>query len=161
MHLAKTNPVNGKKRQPNAMNAFVELATKFLQVDPTGTIPTTPPTSSFVGDNIGITATAGTGKITFEASAPNSADTTTELLLQPLAGPNRTPQKNAYRSKGFFQFVGGTLEHDVDAAPGYYAAAYRFVNKLTGQATKLEYLPVQGVTLAIEQGGKSTSKKAA
>jgi hypothetical protein len=160
-HQLRTNPVNSRKRKQNPMNAFVELAAKFLQVDPSGTIPTTPPTAGYSGDTIAITATAGTGKVTFEASAANSANTTTELLLQPLAGPNRTPQKNAYRSKGFFQFESGSLEHDIEVPPGYYAAAYRFVNKQTGQATKLTYLPVQGVTLAIEQGGKSTSKKAA
>jgi hypothetical protein len=68
-NIKKTNQVNGKKYSPNPFNAFVELAAKFLQVNPTGTIPSTPPTSSYYGDSIEITAAADTGKITFEASA--------------------------------------------------------------------------------------------
>lgn len=79
----------------------------------------------------------------------------TEFLLQPLAGPNRTPQAGAYRSHGFFAFVAGTLSHDVDVPPGTYAAAYRFVNSATGQESGLVSLDVQQVTFAL------SSRKAA
>lgn len=161
--ITKTNRVSSKKYHSTPFNAFVELTAKLLQYNPTATIPSTPPTASFVGDNISISAGAGTGKVTFTASAANSTDSVTEFLLQPLASATRKPQKGAYRSKGFFQFVPGTLTYDVTVPPGYYAAAYRFVNKVTGQASKLEYLAVQGVTLAIEEGGKTkpTTRKAA
>lgn len=147
--ITKHNDVTGKTYHPSAMNAFIALATKFLQVTPGGTIPTTPPASAFVGDAVSIQAAPGTGKITFTASAPNAANVVTEFLLQPLASANRAPQAHAYRSHGFFAFVPGTLTHDVTVPPGYYAAAYRFVNSATGQESGIVALDVEQVAFAL------------
>jgi hypothetical protein len=149
----------GKITTPTAINAFVRLAAKFLQVSPNGTIPLTPPATDYNGDAITVAATAGAGKVTFTASGPNSMGTRTELLLQPLASRNRNPQKKGYRTKAFVSFVPGTLSFDVPVPPGWYAAAYRFVNVNTGQDTPLVELPVVQVALSV--AGTAPKKKAA
>lgn len=147
-----------KSYSPTAINAFTELAAKFLQVNPSGTIPLTPPATQFNGDTITITASASAGKVTFTASAANATNVKTEFLLQPLKNINRKPSAKGYRSKGFFAFVVGTLTHDVTVPAGFYAAGYRFVNTLTGQATEPVYLTTQTVTLSLSAGGRNSSK---
>ncbi len=153
--LTRHNGVTGKTYSPEAINVFVELTTRFLLANPGGTIPMTPPTTPFAGDAIDVTATAGTGKVTFTASAGNATNVTTELMLQPLKSANRKPSHNGYRNKGFFHFATGTLSHDVDVPVGYYAAGYRFVNTLTGQATEMFALDVVGVTFEVRSGKKA------
>lgn len=157
------NPQVGHNPNKTAINAFVELAAKFLQVNPTGTIPLTPPTSSFAGDNLAITASAGVGKVTFATLTPNSANTKTELMLQKLTSPNRTPQPHKYVSKGFVAFASGSLSADVNVPAGYYAAAYRYVNTVTGQMTDITPLNVNTVTMSVSSGasGSESKKKAA
>ncbi|MBV6459458.1 MAG: hypothetical protein HONBIEJF_02606 [Fimbriimonadaceae bacterium] len=159
--ITLTDPITGEQYHPTAINAFIELATKFLQNNPTGSIPQTPPASPYVGDNVTVTATAGAGKVTFTASAGNSVGTKTELLLQRLPGANRKPSKNGYRSKGFFQFLPGTLSTDVTVPPGSYVAGYRFINTSTGQVTEMIPIPAGAVTFAVVQGGEGSKKKAA
>lgn len=153
------DPITGETRKQSPFNAFTKLGVKFLLVTPGGTLPTTPPAAAFPGDAITVTASAGTGKVTFTASGPNAANVVTEFLLQPLANANRKPQKNGYRSKGFFAFVPGTLTHDVTVPTGFYAAGYRFVNTATGQEIDMIPLPIQQVAFSVA-GGK-TDKKAA
>lgn len=160
LSIDKVDPVSGQTYHPTAINAFLALAAKFLQNNPGGTIPVTPPSSAFTGDTITLSVTPGTGQVTFTASAGNAIGVTTELLLQRLVSKNRTPDPRAYRSKGFNFFTSGTLNKVVTVQPGYYAAAYRFVNTSTGQATVLQTLPVQQVTLALAKGGKDTAKAA-
>lgn len=156
----------GKLRQKNAINVFASLATKYLQVNPTGTIPVNPPTSAFSGDNITVSASSGSaGTITFTASAANSLGVKTELLLQPLADDNRKPQPGAYRTEQFVAFAVGSLTANVSVPSGYYAAAYRFVKTSTGQATKLTPLPVTTVAFSVagtdEESAPVAKKKAA
>jgi len=157
--------ISGKGYKPQGINAYMELACKFYLVNPNGTAPTTPPATPFEGDTVTITATADTGTITFTASGANAANVTTEFLLQPLRNANRKPQKNGYRSKGFFAFSAGNLSHEIEVPSGYYAAGYRFVNSATGQATEPKYLTVQQVTLSLASGkdekGTGKAKKAA
>lgn len=145
-----------KSYSPTAINAFTELAAKFLQVNPTGTIPLTPPSTEFIGDTITITASASAGKVTYTANAANATNVKTEFLLQPLKNVNRKPAAKGYRSKGFYSFVGGSLTRDITVPAGFYAVGYRFVNNLTGQATEPVYLPLQTVTLSLSDGGKNT-----
>lgn len=159
--IVKRNPITGKSYNPTPINAFVALASKFLQINPTGTIPLTPPAGPFTGDNITLTALGGTGKVTFTASAANSLSTKTELLLQPLKSKNRVPGSKGYRTKGFVAFAAGSLSSDVNVPAGSYAAAFRFVNVTTGQETALQILPVQLVSFAVEQGGRKQDRKAA
>ncbi|RYG22842.1 hypothetical protein EON82_15890 [bacterium] len=144
---------SGLRKKVNPINAFCALGDKFLLVTPGGVVPMVPPTSAFTGDNLTITATAGTGQVTFTASAANTTGTTTELLLQPLKGKNRTPLAKGYRTKTFKVFLAGSLTMNVSVPTGYYAAAYRYVNVATGQATPLVPLSVLTVALSLEDGG--------
>ncbi len=152
-----TRSKGGRLRKKNGINVYTALSTKFLQVNPGGTIPVDPPQSNFLGDDITLSATAGTGQITFESSGDNTANVKTEILLQSLASADRKPQKGAYRSHGFFSMEseGPTT---VPVPTGFYAAAYRFVNTLTGQATHPQTLPVQTVAFSVVQGAPATKK---
>ncbi len=144
--ITRRNKVSGTTYTSTGIDIYNALTTKFLQVNPTGTPPTTPPTSAFAGDSLAITATGGAGVVTFTASAANGTNTKTELLLQPLKGKNRTPGSRGYKSRGFNAFATGSLTISVGMVAGPYAAAYRYVNTLTGQATALT--PIGVVTVS-------------
>ncbi len=161
--VTHVNPVTGEPYHPAANSLFVGLAVKYLQVTPTGTVPVNPPASAFIGETITLTASSeASGVVTFTASGPNSLGVTTELLLQPLASANRTPNGRDYRTKAFQTFSNAGLTKNVTVPPGYYAAAYRFVKIATGQATPLVTLPVViHVAMTLEQGGKKPTGKAA
>jgi hypothetical protein len=90
---------------------------------------------------------AGEGGIRWTASAPNDPDTVTELLIQELKSPRRSPQK-IYTSAAFHQFVDGSLSFDLSLEPGTYATAYRFVRLSTGQMT--EVIPIEVLTIGDE-----------
>lgn len=146
----KTNPVSGLSYAPAANSVFTGFAAKVLQVNPSATIPTTPPTSAFEGDSITVEATLGTGKIQFTASAANTSGVTTEILLQPLVSPNRTPSEKAYRTKGFTAFA-SDAPFEVTVPAGSYAAAYRFVKIATGQQSPLVTLGTLTLTASLTQ----------
>ena len=84
-----------------------------------------------------LSATGGTGSVTFTASAPNGLSVQTEMLVQRLARPNRKPGKSDYRMKGFKQFISSSLSLTIPLTPGTYSCAFRFVQGLTGQQTPL------------------------
>ncbi len=144
--ITRHDPVTGGSYTLPGINAFTELAAKFLQVTPEGDIPLTPPETSFTGDDITLTAAASAGKVTFTASGPDTILTRVEMLLQHLPSQNRTPSPNGYRSKGFNAFGSSTLTKDVAVAAGWYVPAYRFVSVATGQATEMLTLPAVQVT---------------
>lgn len=159
--LTKKNSVTGVTYSPTAINVFVGLTTKFLQVSPSGTIPMNPPTGTFAGDSITVTAAGSAGKITFTASAANAAGVKTELLLQTMKSSAREPQDNGYRTLTFVAFATGSLEYLANLGPGIYAAAYRFVETATGRQTDFIEIPVVTVSLAVEEGGAGEKRKAA
>jgi hypothetical protein len=140
--LTHTNPVSGETYTPAANTVFVGLASKFLQITPTGTIPVTPPASPFAGDTISLTADGDDDMVIFTASGSNAANVKTELLLQPLKSAARTPSATGYRSQGFVAFSPTVDDAQVPAQPGWYVPAYRFVNTLTGQDSGLVILPM-------------------
>lgn len=145
--ITKHDPRTSKTYHPSPIAAFTSLASKFLQVAPTGTIPLTPPATAFAGDSITLTAVGASGKVNFTASAANAAGVTTELLLQPLKSQNRKAQPKGYRSKGFQVFATATPPPvAVSVAPGWYVPAYRFVNTATGQDTHIVILPAVQAT---------------
>lgn len=146
----RTRNANDQMRSQRGLNVFVALTTKFLLVNPTGTIPQDPPGTPFYGDPLTVTATAGVGKITFTASGPNTPGVMTELLFQKLVNGNRKPGKS-YKTGSYTTFIGGALSKDVAVPPGYYAAAYRFVKAATGQQSLLKPLAVTQVTLAVDK----------
>lgn len=119
---------------------FNALNSKLRQVTPGATLLVTPPVASFAGDTITVTVTGGTGQVTFTASAANTANVSTELLLQPLKSQNRKPTPKGYRTKAFKAFTAGSLTQVVSVPAGTYSAAYRFVNSTTGQEIALVIL---------------------
>lgn len=159
--ITRTDPITGKSYNPTAIDVFVGLASKFLQVNPTGTIPVTPPTSSFAGDSITFTVTPGTGVINITASGVNASGVTTEFLIQPLASVHRKPQWRAYRHAAFKVFAVGQLSLAINVPAGYYAVAYRFVKTATGQMTDPVQLPIQSVALSLAPGGAAEEEAAA
>lgn len=157
--ITRHNPITGGTYTSTGIAAFIELTVKFLQNNPGGTIPLVPPSSEFIGDNAVISATAGTGVVTFTSTQANSAGVMTELLLQKLPNSHREPSKNGYRSMQFFAFSSGILTRNVSVPTGFYAAGYRFVKASTGQASPMVALPVQTVALSVAKGGASEASQ--
>ena len=156
---ATVEPVSGKTYIPTAINLYVGRLTKLLQMGAVIPNPFNPPTSAFTGDNLTVSVTASTGKLTFTSTAANTTDVRTEILVARLASANRTPHLKDLRNAAFVRYTIGVLTADVNLPAGYYAAGYRFVNITTGQETPIQLLPVKTVTLAVEKGGEN--KKAA
>mgnify|MGYP000853982581 FL=1 len=121
-------------RPAKAQTRFVELAIRFLQVNPQGTIPRLPPATPFAGDGLVLGAEGLVGAVRFAASQPNSPDVTTELLVQRLVSVHRRTYLERYRTQGFHAFGPPA---DVSLRPGLYACAVRYVRMSTGQATGL------------------------
>lgn len=135
-----------------AQTAFLGLAVKVLQLgdspiygDPAGlseglgslaSVPRTPPTSDFVGDDLVLSVEATATGVRFTASSSNSAGVLTELMMQKLPNPRRSPTK-FYKSTGFAAF-GGPVELPLE--PGIYFFGYRFVRSATGQMTEMRSL---------------------
>lgn len=136
------NPLTGMPYVPAVIAVFTGLSSKFLQITPTGTIPTTPPASGFAGDRITVEASFDGDTFKFTASGANATGVKTELLLQPLKGAGWTPQAGGYRAQQFVAFASGSLQAPIVLAAGFYAPAYRFVNPATGQDSPLVTLPV-------------------
>lgn len=149
-----------KSYNSSGFNAFVKLAAKWYAVNGSGTAPANPPTSTFNGDNISITAAPLAGGVKFTASGANASGVTTALLLAKLGGKNRTANRKQYREKEYIAFASGSLATTVSVPAGWYAAGYSFVNLATGQESEPVLLGnVGGVTLAVEESG--SKKKAA
>ena len=144
--LTRTDPITGSSYHPSAISIFVALGTKFLQVDPGGSIPTTPPATPFDGDDITVTTVGAADKVTFTGSADNAAGVTTELLLQKLPSGNVKPKPNGYRSYGFKDDLDTTPFDVTPLSEGVWSSAYRFVETATGQQTGIVVLPNVTVT---------------
>ena len=148
---------SGKSYVPSGYNVYTGLTTKFYQINPAGTAPVAPPTAAFAGDVITVTATAGTGQVTFTASAANATNVKTELLVQTLKGKNRKAGAKGYASKAFVAFAAGSLSSVVSIPTGYYAVGYRFVNTLTGQETAITPIATVTVALAVTGSGSGSA----
>jgi hypothetical protein len=144
--ITRSNPIAGASYHPSAISVFVGLASKFLQVNPGGTIPVVPPAAPFEGDTITVAAVGGADSVTFTGSADNTAGATTELLLQRLPSANRTPNPNGYRSHGFSDDPDTTPVVVTGLSEGVYVPAYRFVDEATGEQTGLVVLDPVTVT---------------
>jgi hypothetical protein len=131
---------DGTARRPTANTAFVGLATKFLQVNPGGTIPLKPPAFYFAGDRVAMAAQGMAGHINLTASNANIAAVKTELQWQPLRFAHQSPLSKGYRTQAFMLFTVRTLSIQLPTAPGWYVPAFRFVYTATGQETGLQTL---------------------
>ncbi len=195
--ISKVEPVTLTRYSPTAKNAFIGLATKFLQINPDGEVPVWPPAADFLGDDLVVKVLgpsvlgssvgdsgeiggraevlgssvlgssvdsfadlhpptpssstfaelgprgrgAGSGDVVFQASAPNTPGVAVEILIQKLLNVHRSPTK-FYKSLLFHTFLPDELDLTVALEPGYYAFAYRFVRRSTGQMTGLLKLPI-------------------
>lgn len=140
--------------------AYNGLATKYRLINNNGTPPLNPPTTVYAGDNVTFTATAGTGSIVVTPSKANANGTTTEILIQRLAGPNRKPQMGAYKTALYQVMTGPTGTVTIPVTPGYYSLATRFCSITTGEQTDLQPLSVYGVTLSVMDGGAADAPAA-
>ncbi len=143
--LTRSGDPDNAPYHPTGQNVFVGLASKFLQINPTGTVPPAPPISPYFGDLVTLILTGETGQLLFTASAANSPDTRVELLVQKLKTPRRSPVP-FYKSAAFVAFTSTLLTHALPTAPGWYACACRFVNSNTGQMTTMIPLGIVEVT---------------
>ena len=132
--VVKFNPVDGQKYSPTAFNAFIGLATRFLQANPTGTIPLDPPTADFAGDDVIVGVEAIPGGVRFTASGANTPGVVTLLLVQTLANIRRSPT-SFYKEAAVHGFQRGSPTFDLPLNPGAYAFAYRFIEAATGLST--------------------------
>jgi hypothetical protein len=146
--IRKTDPVTLQHYSPSAKNAFMGLACKFLQINPSEDPPLWPPVADFVGDNLVVYAEPVPGEgVRFTASSENSSGVATELLFQKLKNIRWRPTQ-FYKSLGFHSFETSTDEVLVPLEPGVYAFGWRFVDTATGQATPLQLIGT--VVLGIE-----------
>lgn len=159
----ETQTVTGKSFNQEGFNAFVELAAKYYLVNPgPGTAPVNPPTASFFADSVGISVASQAGALVFTATAANSANVKTALMVQPLASKNRQAMKDGFRTKSYVAFAAGALTASVTVPAGYYACGYQFVNTLTGQVSGIYYInSASPVTVSLADSVPAKSKKAA
>lgn len=128
----KVSPTDGSRYSPIAYNAFVGLATRYLQASPTSPIPLVPPTEAFTGDRVTLTLVGIEGGVRVVPSGPNSPGVTTEILMQVLPNERRSPTK-FYKSLLFHVFTNEPL--DIPLPKGVFAFSTRFVQLATGQAS--------------------------
>lgn len=139
LSLSFANGVGGQFA-PSGISAYVQLASVFLAIAPSGTPPTTPPGSAYTGDTITVTGAGAVGGVTFTPSAANTSGSTTELLYQPLKSPNRVPSNKAFKTAAYHVMTGSSDVRTVTLPVGYYSLAVRFVKIATGQRGPLVVL---------------------
>lgn len=137
--LTRRNPVSGRTYAPTGFNTFSGYAMTLLHLDPESEIPALPPDAPFEGDAVRVALLRKPGAARFVADAPNSDGIVTELLLQRLATPRRSPTRQ-YRTAGFVAFAAGGLSRDVPVEPGTYAGAARFIERATGRVAGMRTL---------------------
>jgi hypothetical protein len=141
--IERRSAVGGGVYSPSAYNAFVGLATRFLQANPidTPSVPLWPPTFDWPGENVTLSAQASEEGAILTASAANRLGVVTEVLIQRLANIRRSP-KPFYKSAAVHRFESGSLEFELLLNPGAYALAYRFIQASDGQSVGLTALGV-------------------
>ncbi len=154
------NPLTGETYTLSGVCAFIELAAKYLQINPAGSIPTTPPANVFTGDALTFTVNPDDPGYNVTASGPNSTGTATEILYQKLNSGNCEPNPEGYTHYDFVTFAAGMLTTNVALPTGVYALAYRYVNKTTGQATDVRELEIVNMTTTLRLAPNKTKKAA-
>ncbi len=134
--LAPKTGFDGTRYATTGKNELVALATKFMQANPERPVPLDPPRGTYVGPNAVVAVQAGSSSLVFAASSPVGTGTVVELLVQRLPSPKRSPVR-FYKSAAFASFGVGHLSVAIPVQAGWYAAAYRFVEKATGRSTML------------------------
>ena len=134
--------------------AYNRLAIVYRIVNNGASAPLTPPAADYLGDGFAVTATAQPHAIAFKGSDNTGQGSVVEILLQRLPSRNRKPTLGGYKTVAYTTFTDGNDNtYTAPVGPGVYAAAFRFVNRTTGQQTELVQLNVLGVTLEVVAGG--------
>lgn len=162
--LAATLPQRSNKTglpiKKQGFNLFCSYYDRFRLANPTGVFPKDAPVARFVADPIVLTlGVGGAGSQTVTANQGNSADQTVEIVAQRLAGKNRLPQANAYRTQAYHAFATGRLSFDVALSAGYWALAYRVVSTVNGAAGPLKPIGTALVGLSVVEGGTDAPAK--
>ena len=135
--LSSRNPSTGGLKIPRACGLFVGLGTKYLQIHGGAEPPRLPPEGRFAGDVLSIAAEGEEMALSFVSDGTNRPGVATEILSQPLTGPNNLPKIKSYKSRGFVAFEAGVpVEIPVELSL-YWACAFRFVEPATGRMTEL------------------------
>ena len=138
----------------SGIGAYNRLAIVYRLVNPGGTPPTAPPTADYLGPAITVSAQSQANGVLFVGTGPTGANDRVEILLQRLPAGNSKPTLGGYRTVAYAVLNSDDgNEYVAQVGPGRYAAAYRFVNKATGQGTEMVQLSVLGVTLEVVRGG--------
>lgn len=138
--LKSRNPQTGLLVAPKAVNVFVGLATKFLQMHPDAPIPLEPPEGRFLGDIVRVSVEGTSSELVFTGDRANAEGVVTEFLAQRLRSMNNEPKARSYVSAGFLAFDDAHPEFRSERFPGAYACAIRFVESSSGRMTEL--LPI-------------------
>ena len=139
-YAAGVRSESGKRLRP--YDLFCGLGAKWLQVHGGTLPPRAAPVRPFLGDALTVIAEPFESGIRFRSNGPNGPLALTELLWQPLRNAARTPQADRYRTQAFVSFSPDALVADVEAKPGAYAVAVRWVLSTTGGASPLVPLGV-------------------
>jgi hypothetical protein len=131
------DPETGLLRVPAAVNLFVGLSVKYLQIHGGTSVPLAPPAGVFMGDVVDVTVEADGAGLRFTADAANRPGVLTELLAQRLAGRNNATRPRSHKSQAFAAFSGAGDSRSVALWPSWWAAAVRFVEASSGRATGL------------------------
>lgn len=135
--LASRDPATGLMQSPKAVNVFVGLATKYLQVHGGFEAPADPPEGYFLGDVVAVSLSASAQELVFTVSTANREGVSTELLAQWVPGPHNAPRPRSYKSLGFVAFSGSGATFTAPVRAGTWLCAFRFVEMATGRTTDL------------------------
>lgn len=138
--ILQLNPITGQHYPMTGISYYCSLAIIFKMGSPGQRPPTAPPGSAFTGDSITITATGGTGQITWTGSAQQGAGIKTMFLTQLLPYDGRKPNPQGYRTLRTSPIPASPFQVNQNIGRGVYAVGYRFMKVTTGQATAPVYL---------------------
>lgn len=135
--LARRDQFTMTNYPSTAYMAFSQLSLKFAQMHPGQPLPTHPPTEPFDYELPTVTVTPTPGGILWHSTTPNLPGNTTELLIEHLANPRRSP-KGRPNSLCFHQFTVAQPTVQTLLEPGTYVAYERVCHLASGQSWGLE-----------------------
>ena len=137
------DPDTGLPGGRTAYAAFLSLSTRFLSLNPQGTLPRLPPQFPYAGDPVAFTVSTLPRQIILTANAANSAATRTIIQLLAIRFESQAYRLRDLKTVAAVQFTLAAPALVLDVEPGWYALATHFVSTQTGQWTAhTEYEPL-------------------
>lgn len=138
--VVKAGFAAGTRYSPSGHNLFTAYGSKLLQLNPLATLPVLPPTERFMPDFVRLSASTGgavpAGVVRVTSDRASTAGKVVELLAQKLKNEQAAPGARYYTNV-FVSFASGALSCDLALGAGWWALAYREVDRATGQQTGL------------------------